>query len=155
MSLKNKELIQVYKSDFLDALKTLEFSWLKLKDQKNPNLDKKDLDALESWEALTSRFARMTDIFLTKYIRFLVLELDPGFRGEIRDYLDKAEKVNLISNADTWMKIRELRNQVAHEYTKEDLEKTFSDVVALTPFVLKELNSDPFLKSIAQDMVLI
>lgn len=123
----------------MDALKTLEFSWRKLKDQKIPDLNQKYLDALESWEALTSRFARTTDIFLTKYIRFLILELDPGFRGEIRDYLDKAEKANLISNADTWMKIRELRNQVAHEYTKADLEKTFKDVVSLTPFVLKDL----------------
>jgi Nucleotidyltransferase substrate binding protein like len=139
MSLKNKDLLQNYKSDFLDALKTLEFSWLKLKDQKMPNLEDKDLDALESWEALTARFARTTDIFLTKYIRFLVLKLDPGFRGEIRDYLDKAEKANLISDADTWMKIRELRNQVAHEYTKADLEKTFNDIISLTPFVLKDL----------------
>ncbi len=139
LSLNNKEVIQVYKSDFMDALKTLEFSWRKLKDQKIPDLNQKYLDALESWEALTSRFARTTDIFLTKYIRFLILELDPGFRGEIRDYLDKAEKANLISNADTWMKIRELRNQVAHEYTKADLEKTFKDVVSLTPFVLKDL----------------
>jgi hypothetical protein len=139
MSLKNKDLLQNYKSDFLDALKTLEFSWFKLKNQKMPNLEDKDLDALESWEALTARFARTTDIFLTKYIRFLVLELDPGFRGEIRDYLDKAEKANLISDADTWMKIRELRNQVAHEYTKADLEKTFNDIMLLTPFVLKDL----------------
>ena len=68
-----------------------------------------------------------------------MLELDPGFRGEIRDLLDKAEKTGLVSNADEWMKIRELRNQIAHEYTKEDLAKTFSDVVGFTPFVLNEL----------------
>ncbi len=88
---------------------------------------------------LTSRFARCTDIFLSKYIRFLVLDLDPGFRGEMRDYLDKAEKSSLISDADQWMKIRELRNKIAHEYTKEDLQKTLNDVLIFTPFVIEEL----------------
>ena len=139
MNQNYKELAQAYKNDFVEALNTLEFSWLKLKDQKIPDLNKKNLNELESWEALTSRFARTTDIFLTKYIRFLVLELDPGFRGEVRDLLDKAEKANLISNADKWMSIRELRNQIAHEYSKEDLANTFQDVVRLTPFVLDEL----------------
>jgi hypothetical protein len=139
MNQNYKHLAQVYKTDFIDALNTLEFSWKKLKDLKLPDLNNKNLNELESWEALTSRFARTTDIFLTKYIRFLVLELDPGFRGEIRDLLDKAEKSGLVSNADEWMKIRELRNQIAHEYTKEDLAKTFSDVVGFTPFVLNEL----------------
>ena len=139
MNQKNKDLIQVYKSECIEALKTLEFSWHKLNGQPIPDLNQKDLNVLESWEALTARFARTTDIFLTKYIRFLILELDPGFRGEIRDYLDKAEKANLISNADTWMKIRELRNQIAHEYTKDELANTFKDVMSLTPFVLKDL----------------
>lgn len=139
MSQKNKELIQIYKTECIEALRTLEFSWFKLKDQPIPDLDQKDLNLLESWEALTARFARTTDIFLTKYIRFLILELDPGFRGEIRDYLDKAEKANLISDANVWMKIRELRNQIAHEYTKDDLEKTFKDVISFVPFVLKDL----------------
>lgn len=57
----------------------------------------------------------------------------------MRDFLDKAEKISFISNADQWVQIRELRNKVAHKYTKEDLLKTFSDVLKLTPFVLEEL----------------
>lgn len=137
--LSNDELINLYKSDFLEALSTLEFSWNKLKNKNLPDFLKKDLNELESWEALTSRFARCTDIFLSKYIRLLILKLDPGFRGEMRDYLDKAEKANLISSADNWMKVRELRNKIAHEYTKEDLIKTLNDVMSLVPFVLSEL----------------
>ncbi len=132
-------LKESFKKDFLEALSTLEHSWLKLKNQNLPNLSLKNLDEMESWEALTSRFARCTDIFLSKYIRLLVLELDPGFRGEIRDYLDKAEKASLVSDSNQWMKIRELRNKIANEYTKEDLMKTLSDVLSFTPFVIKQL----------------
>lgn len=131
--------MKVYQSDFLDALITLEHSWQKIKDKKIPDLSAKNLDILETWEAFTARFARTTDIFLTKYIRLLILDLDPGFRGEIRDYLDKAEKVDLISSADQWMKVRELRNHIAHEYSKADLEKTFKNVISLVPFVLQDL----------------
>lgn len=146
MPSNRQELILLYKTDTVDALKTLEYSWTKLKNQSLPTkfvdqdgVEKYNLDQLESWEALTARFARVTDIFLSKYIRLLVLELDPGFRGEMRDYLDKAEKTSLISSADQWMKIRELRNKIAHEYTKEDLIITLGDVTKWTPFVLSEL----------------
>ena len=138
-SLNRTELMQAYKTDFLDALNTLNHSWVKLKNENLPNFSTKNLDELERWEALTSRFARCTDIFLSKYLRLLILDLDPGFRGEIRDYLDKAEKALLISNSDQWMKIRELRNKIAHEYTNVDLQKTLKDVLQFTPFVLTEL----------------
>ncbi len=132
-------LLSEFKVDFLEALVTLEHSWNKLKGFNLPDFTTKNLDELEPWEALSSRFARTTDIFLSKYIRLLILNLDPGFRGEIRDYLDKAEKASLVSDAKQWMKIRELRNKIAHEYTKEDLEKTLKDILDFTPFVLQEL----------------
>ncbi len=134
-----RELKAAFKIDFIDALATLEFSWNKLKDSQLPDFNSKNLNEFEPWEAFASRFARTTDIFLSKYIRILVLELDPGFHGEIRDFLDKAEKAHLVSSADQWMKIRELRNKVAHEYTKEDLEKTLKDILRFTPFVISEL----------------
>jgi uncharacterized protein with HEPN domain len=139
MSQNRSQLLQIYKTDFLEALNTLSHSWAKLQNESLPDVTTKNLDELESWEALTSRFARCTDIFLSKYIRLLVLDLDPGFRGEMRDYLDKAEKASLISDADQWMKIRELRNKIAHEYTKEDLQNTLKEVLRFTSFVLTEL----------------
>jgi hypothetical protein len=133
------ELAKLYKADVIEALRPLLHSWSKLDGQSLPDLQEKDLDKLEAWEALTSRFARVTDIFLSKYIRLIVLEKDPGFRGEMRDFLDKAEKISIVSDADQWMKIRELRNKIAHEYTKEDLQNTFADILKWTPFVLDEL----------------
>ncbi len=67
------------------------------------------------------------------------LQADPGFRGEMRDFLDKAEKSSFISESDQWMSIRELRNKIAHEYTKQDIIKTLNDIVRFTPFVIAEL----------------
>ena len=64
------ELIKLYKSEVLEALNPLIASWEKLKNKNMPDLNQKNLDELESWEALTARFARTTDIFLSKYSAF-------------------------------------------------------------------------------------
>ncbi len=138
------QLIQIYKAETIEALATLTHSWQKLQNKSLPDLQNKNLDEFEPWEALTARFARTTDIFLSKYIRLRVADADPAFRGEMRDLLDKAEKISLISSADQWMQIRELRNKIAHEYHKEDLIKTFSDILKLTPFVMSELKDPAF-----------
>lgn len=137
--MNKSSLLEIYKADTSDALKTLIHSWEKLKSKNLPEMSPKNLDDFEPWEALASRFARTTDLFLSKYIRILVLQADPGFRGEMRDFLDKAEKSNSISDADRWMSIRELRNKIAHEYTKQDIIKTLNDIVRFTPFVIDEL----------------
>ena len=50
------------------------------------------------------------------------------------------------------MLIRELRDQIANEYTKDDLQKTLGDVLKFTPFVLSELETDPLLKSIRSEL---
>jgi len=64
---------------------------------------------------------------------------DPAFRGELRDFVNQAEKAAVITDADRWMQIRELRNKIAHEYTKNDLSKLFKDVVLLTPFLIADV----------------
>ena len=39
-------------------------------------------------------------------------QLTSGALSEMRDLLDKAEKINFVSSADKWMQIRELRNKM-------------------------------------------
>lgn len=98
-----------------------------------------DVEQLETWEAFVARFSRISGVFLSKYIRTKIVSSDPGFRGTLRDFLDAAEKFSIISSADQWMKVRELRNKTAHEYTREDLSEVFKSVQSLTPFVIAEI----------------
>jgi uncharacterized protein with HEPN domain len=65
---------------------------------------------------------------------------DPAFRGELRDFVNQAEKASIISDANRWMEIRELRNKIAYEYTKNDLSKLFKDVVLLTDFLIQDVS---------------
>ena len=84
-----------------------------------------DEEQLETWESFAARFGRVSDIFLTRYLRSRVLEEDPGFSGTLRDFLLKAEKMNLIDDTTKWLSIRELRNLSTHEYGEEGLTKFY------------------------------
>jgi len=130
-----ENFIQEQKNKLLKAISHLEYSYNKiisLPDQP----DQLDEESLETWESFVTRFSRVTDLFLTKYLRAKVLQQDPGFTGSLRDFINQAEKLNWIADADTWMAIRELRNISAHEYTDKDLAAFFQRLKQETPLLL-------------------
>ena len=65
-----------------------------------------------------------------------VLLDDPGFEGTFRDFANQAEKLGLIDSADAWMRIRELRNISAHDYSESDLGAFFRRLRDETPRLL-------------------
>ncbi len=87
-------------------------------------------------DAITSRFARLADILIQKVFRAIdAIELTD--EGTLIDRLNRAEQRGIIDSAEGWRNIRELRNQIAHEYVLEDLHSLFEDVIQFTPLVLK------------------
>jgi len=87
-------------------------------------------------DAITSRFARLADILIQKVFRAIdAIELTD--EGTLIDRLNRAEQRGIIDSAEGWRNIRELRNQIAHEYVLEDLYSLFEDVVQFTPLVLR------------------
>lgn len=120
----NKNLTGLYYAKIVKSLKYLEYSYQRtLKMPLNPAVMTDP--ELEAWDSFASRFARTSDIFLSKYIRAFILKDDPAFDGGFRDQLNRAEKLGLIDDANVWMEIRELRNATVHEYSDKDLEKIF------------------------------
>ena len=92
-----------------------------------------DLDALE---ALTGRYARVSDMILQKLFRGLdAIELED--QGTLLDALNRAEKRGLIDSAADFREIRELRNEIAHEYAQENLRPLFDNVLERTPALLE------------------
>ncbi len=90
----------------------------------------------DAFEALTSRFARVSDILLQKFFRALdVVELSSG--GTLLDVLLRAEKRGLVESADDFLEIRELRNEISHEYAMDDLRELFWDVLDKTPDLME------------------
>ncbi|MCB2149558.1 MAG: hypothetical protein KQI81_23965 [Deltaproteobacteria bacterium] len=95
-------------------------------------------EELESFEALTGRFARLSDIVIQKIIRYFdVLELEEP--GTVRDRINRAEKKGVIENAEDFIQIRLLRNEIAHEYKSDAIYAIFESVLNLTPVLLDSI----------------
>ena len=77
------------------------------------------------------RFAKLQDVMGAKIFRNLLEFWDEDVASlPMRDILDRLERYRLIPGADEWVYIRELRNELAHDYHLSE-----QDVVA----VLNEL----------------
>ncbi len=93
------------------------------------------IEDMDQFEAFTSRFARMSDMLIQKVFRLIdKIELDD--EGTIRDRINRAEKKGLIKSADTFIQIRIVRNDIAHEYHTENLMDIYKKVLELTPCLL-------------------
>ena len=75
-------------------------------------------------EALTARFARMSDLLIQKIFK-TIDQLDASAPGTVRDRIMQAEKKGIIEDADTLLEIRNIRNTIAHEYESIDIKEMF------------------------------
>ncbi len=79
-----------------------------------------DLDLAERVEAFVSRFGRLQDTIGDKLLPALLVILGEK-PGAVIDNLDRAERLGFLKSADGWITMRQLRNQMIHEYV-EDME---------------------------------
>jgi len=84
----------------------------------------------EALDSLTSKFARISDIFTQKVLRSIFLLLHEGTSNLI-DLANRAEKLNVINNADALLLVRDIRNQISHEYEDDNLNTIYSKIFIL------------------------
>lgn len=77
-----------------------------------------DQDMAERVEAFVGRFGRLQDTVGDKLLPLLLDALGEKPSAVI-DNLDRAERLELLKSADEWMTIRNLRNQMVHEYVED------------------------------------
>jgi hypothetical protein len=124
------------KADLIRALGHLDYSFKKISRLTLLSKQEWTEEDLEVLESFASRFARTSDLYLSQYLRQLILQKDPGFRGSFIDLLNLAEKTSLIDSATTWFRIRALRNVAAHDYVASDLKGLYQELYSLTTTVL-------------------
>ena len=97
----------------------------------------------ESCEALVARFTRILDFLFQRVFRTLdKIELQE--EGTALDRLNRMEKRGIISSANLWQELRELRNEIAHEYLIEESDRVLieahkkSDELFLTAKKIKD-----------------
>ena len=130
-------MIDDYLRELTEALKRQQF-WLQhsfdesIKIELNGVYQVSDFDTLET---LTSRFARSIDFLVRKVWRAIdAAEFES--QGTLIDVVNRAHKRGLFDDIDVVQQIKEIRNDVTHEYLNERLKELFADVVKTTPALL-------------------
>lgn len=94
---------------------------------------------LDNFETLSGRFARSIDFLVRKVFRSLDdFEFEP--QGTLIDTVNNAYKRNLISDINIFNSIRDLRNEIIHEYLEENLVDNFDELLKLTPELIDVIN---------------
>jgi predicted metal-binding transcription factor (methanogenesis marker protein 9) len=131
-----KEFLEILKKELLSLSKSMTLfqgsydRCCKIGDKANYSSDE-----LESFEALTARYSRLSDLLLQKIFR-LIDSLELVDQGTVVDRINRAEKRGIVKSAKEFTELRYLRNTIVHEYEPDEYVRIFKDVMKATPILL-------------------
>ena len=101
---------------------------------KNPkNLTDPQLEAIE---ALFSRFSRSVDMLINRILRGIdILEFEDV--GTKLDIAIRAERRGFVENFEELIALKDLRNELAHEYVGERLHEKLNEVIYASQELLR------------------
>jgi len=145
---KDKLKIELLKQEWEMLSNSIETLLLSVEKCKNiGNKEQYLFEELESFDSLTSKFNCSSDIYTQKVLRTIWMLLHEPFALYI-DMMNIAEKMNLIVSADKMIEIRDLRNQIAHEYIPEAITELIPEVIELTASLENSVNkTEDFIRS--------
>ncbi len=86
-------------------------------------------DELEPYDALVGRFERAVEIALNKFFRAVELFEGEPVSDTVRDRLNRMEKLSLIGDVELWMRMRDVRNRISHDYLPEQVKQIYDDIL--------------------------
>ena len=127
--MKRKQ-VEVFVKNLNDFKKSL--YWLgkvqeKVRDINIKNFQNLNEEDLEKIEVLFSRFSRAVDMLINRILRGIdILELEDV--GTKLDIVIRAEKRGFVDSYETLIAMKDLRNELAHEYVGERLISKLDEV---------------------------
>lgn len=91
---------------------------------------------LDDIEALTARFARMVDLLINKVFR-AVDQAEYLEQGTMIDIINRMQKRGIIEHPQQIRMLKDLRNQIAHDYISDDLVRFLDAIRENTPLAIK------------------
>lgn len=121
----------------IDSL-TLSAEWTKHSYEKAKTIPLKETyhaEEFDTLEVLASRYARTTDMLVNKVLRSIdTVESEDS--GTIIDIMNRTEKRGIVESAELLHTIKDLRNNIVHEYQIDAAPRFFKDVLNYTPVLL-------------------
>ena len=95
---------------------------------KLEDVEIEDFEIIKTIDTFIFRFMKLQDYMGYKLFKSFLIETG-DYRDDMSfiDMLDKLEKLKIIDSAENWIKLRKLRNKLAHEYPDE-LEEILADI---------------------------
>jgi len=124
----------------------LSAEWVQRSYEQTKAIERKDvysIDEFDKLENLASRYARTTDMLVNKVLRSMDT-VESEDIGTIIDIMNRAEKRGIVESAELLHTIKDLRNNIVHEYQITEITKFFTDVIRYAPVLLeiiKNVNS--------------
>ena len=108
----------------------LEHSYQQVKDHSSS--DKLSIEQFNQFENLCSRYARTIDFLVRKYFRCLD-DVEFENQGTLIDVVNNAHKRGLFLDIEVIRQIRDIRNDIVHEYLDDALQNIFIEVLNTAP----------------------
>ncbi len=137
----NKEKVNIeLLGESLEALSS-SLQWLKQSVDRCASIVKKseftDPYDFEALEALTARFARTVDILTGKVYRSIdKVEMNNG--KTLIEVIEFLEKTGVVSSFQQTKRLKELRNDIVHEYQQDDLNELFRSIYKSSPLLMED-----------------
>jgi hypothetical protein len=124
----NDDLTALADDNRYKALKTLDLVAASLNDFQPYDTDTRYTPkALEPYDALADRFVRAVECAL-RYFRSHELAEFAEQSDTTRTLLNRMEKLGLVSHADVWLAMRNIRNRIVHDYLPEQTAQMFAEI---------------------------
>ena len=139
--MKREELLKLFcenRNIFQKSLKWYEKSFKKCKkiDIANKSLDDLRESEVESLETLAGRYGRTVDILINRIL--LNLDLIEGEEtGRKLDVVIRAEKRGFVKDYSILLELKDLRNELAHEYIDEEIRNRFLEIIEKGDVIMK------------------
>ena len=90
------------------------FAILPMDAQTYQNLNDNEVEHIDQY---LFRFAKLQDVMGTKLFKYILMFLDENVESmPFTDMLNRMEKLSLIEDAAMWRALRDIRNELSHQY---------------------------------------
>ncbi len=110
----------------------------------NSDYDELTPEQVRCLDQFIFRFSKLQDALGAKIFRYTLEYLDEDVQSlPMRDILNRMERYSLIPSADDWGYIRELRNEIAHDYplTESDIVSILNELITKTDVMISIYNN--------------